>query len=214
MINNSHQNPERASAPNSSELSWLAFCYIANELDAEKRREFEIRLEHDQTAREAVVQAFDNAWMLDQALSAQAPAADAATCELPQPAAKRAGRSNGRKSKRLWPIALLGGCAAILLAMVLPQLYNKPAEVAVTSASTTQGDLTNTSMSLAETWADSDWDIESAVEIAGVETNLTACDIGDQRQEIVRDDDPDDWMTATLIDMAEEPNSLPLQSGS
>ena len=212
MMNNSHQNPERSSASSSSELPWLAFCYVANELDAETRREFEIRLEHDQTAREAVAQAFDNAWMLDQALSAQ-DSPQAATCELPQLKIERAGRSNAITSNRLLPAVLLGLCVAMVLAMV-PQIYNAPAaKVAVIRTSPTQSELTNTSVALAETWADFDWETESAGEIADLDPIVTQPDHSDCQEELVVDD-RDDWMTTTLIDMAEEPDSQLLQSGS
>ena len=221
MKNHSHKKSEHSSATSSSELPWLAFCYVANELDAETRREFEIRLEHDQSAREAVVQEFDGAWMLDQALSAHASPQEtgqtqAATCELSQPQSQRSQRSSATKSKRRWPAALLGLSVAGLLAMAAIQLQWKPADVKVAKnpSFAVPSELTNASMSLAETWADSDWDIESAAEIADIETNLAPLDQNDQKQDLVRDDDQDDWMTATLIDMAEEPDSLPLKSGS
>lgn len=42
-----------------SELDWLAFCYIANELSAEDHKAFEERLADDQQAREAVARAVE-----------------------------------------------------------------------------------------------------------------------------------------------------------
>src|SRR6476660_2205915 len=39
-----------------SELQWLAFRYIFGEMTADEAAEFEVRLDHDQTAREAVAE--------------------------------------------------------------------------------------------------------------------------------------------------------------
>jgi len=38
-------------------LEWLAFCYVADELDADERQQFEQRLSEDQSARDAVANA-------------------------------------------------------------------------------------------------------------------------------------------------------------
>ena len=216
MNNNSHQNPDRSSATSSSELPWLAFCYVANELDANARREFEIRLEHDQTAREAVAQAFDDAWMLDRALSQNPGEVPTSAGELAQPKSKPAKRPSREKSKSAWPVGLLGLGIAGLLALALLQITWKPAPIEVTqnTSSTMLSERTNTSVTLAETWADSEWDAELENEIGESETDLAHCDQSNYKQESVIDDDQDDWMTATLIDMAEELDTAPLQSGS
>ena len=120
------------------------------------------------------------------------------------------------KSKSAWAKGLLGIAIAGLLAIVLSQITWKPAEVEVAhySGSPSLSERTNTSVSLAETWADSDWDAEMEAEIADVDTNLVQSDQSDSNQELVLEDEQDDWMTATLIDMAEELDPLPLQSGS
>jgi len=208
MINNSHQNSKYLTATSASELPWLAFCYVANELDAEMRREFEIRLEHDQSAREAVAQAFDNAWMLDQALAQEVNELPAAVCELPRKA-----RSRARKSKSAWPTALLGIAIAGLLATLLLQVQWKPAEVEVAKNTgvPASSELTNTSMSLAETWADSDWDPELEAEIANVQPESNQLQQSAFKQELAQDDEQDDWMTATLIDMGEDLDVFPHQ---
>ena len=209
MTNNTNQNSEGSSASNSSELPWLAFCYVANELDAQTRREFEIRLEHDQTAREAVVHAFDRARMLDQALTGSETGVEAAACGLPRPELQRPGRSASTKSKSWWPTALVGLSIAGLLSVVLLQLYN-PMKLASNTGLTASTDRTNVSVALAETWADSEWESESTAEIADIDNNLTLVDQSDGEPRLVHDDAQDDWMTATLIEMSEEPDSLPL----
>ena len=68
-MNNNNQNGAQRPAESNNDLSWQAFCYVANELDAKARRQFEIRLEQDQIARDAVAQALDDARLLDLALS-------------------------------------------------------------------------------------------------------------------------------------------------
>lgn len=54
---------------NRIDLDWQAFCYVADELDPGERAEFEIRLEDDQQARQAVVDAVHHAQFLYSALN-------------------------------------------------------------------------------------------------------------------------------------------------
>ena len=200
-MNNNNQNGAQRPAESNNNLSWQAFCYVANELDAKARRQFEIRLEQDQIARDAVAQALDDARLLDLALSSNNDHVVKPTCELP----KSDQDLKPVSSKSLRP-ALLAIAAAGLLAMAFIQLPWGQAgtEVAVNTASSDGTVILN--MSLAETWADSDWQVDSQAEIADVETNLTY----EGQPEMSEDVDQDDWMTATLIDMAESS----LQSGS
>ena len=51
------------------DLSWTAFLYVSNELSAEDRAAFEVRLGEDQDAREAVCRAVT----LTSAVAAVAP---------------------------------------------------------------------------------------------------------------------------------------------
>jgi hypothetical protein len=53
----------------SNQLDWLAFCYIADELNEEQRNAFEMRLAEDQQARDAVVQAMEQSQLLFVALT-------------------------------------------------------------------------------------------------------------------------------------------------
>lgn len=53
----------------SNQLDWLAFCYIADELDEEQRDAFELRLAEDQQARDAVVHAMEQSQLMYAALT-------------------------------------------------------------------------------------------------------------------------------------------------
>jgi len=189
----------------SSDLSWQAFCYVANELDAKARRQFEIRLEQDQTARDAVVIAFEDTRLLDLSLSSTNAHAAEPTCELPNRTSQSGQRLNKQqptRSKSLRP-ALLATAAAGLLAIAFTQFPWGPAvtEVALNMGNPNGNvELSEASMSLAETWADSDWQADMQAEIIDIEDNLTHEGLASSLPEEV---DRDNWMTTTLIDMAE-----------
>ena len=53
----------------SNQIQWLAFCYIADELDDEQRIAFEKQLADDQDARDAVVQAMEQSQLMLAALN-------------------------------------------------------------------------------------------------------------------------------------------------
>lgn len=50
---------ENEKSPDSTDLDWLAFCYVAGELEGAALDEFQALLAEDQSAREAVVQAME-----------------------------------------------------------------------------------------------------------------------------------------------------------
>ena len=208
-MNNNNQNNAPQPVESNSDLSWQAFCYVANELDAKARRQFEIRLEQDQIARDAVAQAYDDARLLDLALSLTNDHAADPTCELPSRTSQPTQRLKPASSKSLRP-ALLAIAAAGLLAMMFTQLPRGQTGTEVAQNMGSPNGAVEASMALAETWADSDWHADSQAEIADGETNLTYEDQSNSLTETPEDIEEDDWMTATLIDMAESS----LQSGS
>ena len=67
--------------------------------------------------------------------------------------------------------------------------------------------------SLAEAWADADWEVETQVEIAIAETELAYDNQADGTLEHLEDVHQDDWMAATLIDMAQDLSFRPSESG-
>lgn len=214
-MNNNHQNSSKQPIESTSDLSWLAFCYVANELDGQARRHFEIRLEQDQVARDAVVQAVNDARLLDLALSSTDDQAGEPTCELPNRQLRPEQRRATATSKSLWPKALLAIAAAGLLTLAFTQFPSSQTETEIalnTNNSPVNSEFTEASMSLAETWADSDWQADLRVELGDVETNLTLDSQPIFASEMLEGGDQDDWMTATLIDMAAAPSSS--ESGS
>ena len=58
-----------------ADLEWLAFCYIADELDETAREQFESRLATDQVARECVAEAMEHTQLMYVALAAPNPSA-------------------------------------------------------------------------------------------------------------------------------------------
>lgn len=60
-------------------LEWLAFCYLANELDADDREAFELQLATDQESREAVARLVQETARLSDALAEPATVTSAST---------------------------------------------------------------------------------------------------------------------------------------
>jgi len=203
-MNNAHLNPDGLErSPEITDLSWLAFCYVANELDAKVRRQFEIRLEEEQTARDAVVEALDGARMLNLALSPHTSEPQEVTGELPTRKSGEKLRLGPVRSNSKWLKVLVGTAVAGLLAIVLTQLWQKQATV----------ELVQSTRSLAEAWADLDWEADMQVGIVSGDdlTDETQLDYSLEQREGVHQDD---WMTATLIDMAQDLSSRSSGSGS
>ena len=125
-------------------LNWLAFRYVANELDATEVNEFESLLLTDQAAREAVARAVSETIQIRQALAVVATA----TSE----------RSNwGRKSTRVAFLAI-GSCLALLLAVCLirPSLPPAGSEIVYQSAISSPSD---SPLQLAYVWAEARHDL-------------------------------------------------------
>ena len=202
-MNNNNPNSDDQPVDSNRDLSWQAFCYVANELDATARRQFEIRLEQDQVARDAVVRAFNDARRLDLALSSTNEHSAEPTSELPNRTSQSAQLPQPVRSKSLRP-TLLAIAAAGLLAMAFTQLPRAGTEVAQNTESPSRTvEFSKASMSLAETWADSGWEGHLPAEVVDIEDDLNCEHHSDCPLESPEDIDQDDWMTATLIDMAE-----------
>lgn len=119
-------------------LSWLAFRYVANELDAVEANEFESLLMTDQVAREAVAAAVEEATQIRQALGI-------VVCAGAQ-------RSNWSLRTTRVAIVAAGSCLTLFLALCLvrPSLP-KTDSVALTVAN----DSLSSPAQLAFVWAES-----------------------------------------------------------
>lgn len=108
-MNQSNNNQPKPALPNqdSHDLNWLAFCYIANELDQTEREEFETRLLECETAREAVVDAVRDSQILYSSL-----------LEDPQPIAAQVNLASEKSNpKHRWIATFVASAAAVLLAV-------------------------------------------------------------------------------------------------
>lgn len=101
----------------SSDPSFDAFLYVANELDAAEREQFEQRLRDDQAAREAVAEAVE----LTQTLVYLRPElSGVAPCPAPRAGASHRPASNSRRRQRTAWLAWAGWtlAAAMLVAWI------------------------------------------------------------------------------------------------
>jgi hypothetical protein len=67
--NSDQPNPDNGMKLDVDDLDWMAFCYIADELDGAQRAQFEARLENDELAQQAVVDAVGQAQVLYSSLN-------------------------------------------------------------------------------------------------------------------------------------------------
>ena len=67
--NSDQPNPDNEPEFKPNDLHWLAFCYIADELAPSERTVFEARLENDELAQQAVVEAVQQAQVLYSTLN-------------------------------------------------------------------------------------------------------------------------------------------------
>jgi anti-sigma factor RsiW len=121
-------------------LNWLAFRYVANELDAAEASNFELLLTTDQAAREAVASAVAQTIQIRQALAGAVVVA--ATAQ----------RSTwSRKTNRVTLVAV-GSCLALLLAVCL---LRSPLTITDGVAyQANENDFSNSPAQLAYAWAE------------------------------------------------------------
>jgi hypothetical protein len=103
--------------PTHDELAWLAFRYVAGELDAAEQSQFELLLADDQAAREAVASAVE----LSQA-------AAVALVERPIVRDGRIGNQSSGGARWVWFVAGVAACVAVAVGMV--QLSVEPSPTA------------------------------------------------------------------------------------
>lgn len=163
-----------------NDLEWLAFCYVADELDASERESFELRLDQDQEARDAVASVVVQTGVLNAAFAATPQV------ELkPQIPAKNDGP--GRVSHLGWQRALLlvTSAAVVLVFAFLWQPGSTP-------------ESTNDNGDVAEIWSNEVWS----------EYDLAATDslFGDGRDDMDEEVERTEvtWLVAALVDPENE----------
>lgn len=124
---------------NREDLDWLAFRYVADELDAADARAFELRLSGDQDAREAVARAY-----------ALARCILAVECERPDDLRVAATARRSLRLRRLSAAAI--GLAACLLLTLATLRLPRP-EDSVPSAAVPSGEPNDTDR-LAMIWSE------------------------------------------------------------
>ena len=135
-------------------LDWLAFRYVANELDEVERDEFELQLAADQDSREAVTRLVKQTAMLSNALTERTTVAAATAAWSIQPAR--------------WLIIATGSCLLLLIAVMVSRQVddaspNLKAQTAVASNPLETADL-------ACAWAESlsetdDGEVDESLEV-------------------------------------------------
>jgi hypothetical protein len=160
------------------DLEWIAFCYIADELTEAEKTEFEIRLENDDLAQQAVVTAMEQSQTIYAALGQNVKTRQPVMVESAAPDSARN------------PIpGLLIATAAALVLMVAGWAWFANQEFSGTVATTPNND----SEQLADAWVytlvalnDNEWD-----EIVDDEPELQDSD----------EESTEDWMFVALTDM-------------
>ena len=97
-----------------NDLHWLAFCYIADELDPAEREAFEIRLQQEQPARDAVADAVKHASLVNASLAATS--LQTSSVQKSQATSKRDAAPNKIPMRRA---SILAAAAAVLLVTAL-----------------------------------------------------------------------------------------------
>jgi anti-sigma-K factor RskA len=156
-----HNQPNfAADSGNFNDLSWLAFRYIAGEMPADECRDFEIRLQDDQDAREAVADAVADTQSINMALE-QAFVPTTASNFKPTAKSTNSKSTNSTRTRpRLTKPITLAVLACSLAAIVIFYGLNQNNQGnSIADATTTATAAENAQIDLAEAWADSDWEL-------------------------------------------------------
>ena len=188
---NNHAN-KKSTSSDSNELSWLAFRYIAGEMTASECRDFEIRLQDDQLARESVADAVEAMQLLNLAHEQNATTtAPLAECTPRQSTERRP--QNTHSSKPVVLAILACSLAAIVIFYGIGQGNNQGPTASSSPAEHAQVD--EAQIDLAEAWADSDWEVTLVAHNSTIDFE-NEFDIDDVSNEF-----DSDWIEDTIGDL-------------
>ncbi len=144
-----------------ADLFWLAFRYVDDAMGPEEAAQFETRLEHEQSAREAVAEAVE----LTAAVGAAARPAAARRTPLASasspltPASRHWSSSRGWSAPAAW--LSLGAAACLGFALTSYWLHPQPDSVPVVRI---ENPAPSGDARLADAWASTDWHSDEIVE--------------------------------------------------
>ena len=148
-------NINEKTAIGDAELFWLAFQYVAGELTQDSAMAFEARLEHDQSAREAVAAAVE---MVASVSSVE--------CKLPARPTELTPASKDWSQSSVWSIPAgwlaVGAAACVGLMLATYWLADRPGAAVARRESASKTDDTR----LADAWAETVWSSDGKAEDA------------------------------------------------
>jgi hypothetical protein len=174
------------------DVSWDAFCYVAGEMSADDRRNFEIRLQDDQIAREAVANEVSSCQLIDAAIATDQDSV------FPTEIRSRADTNSMETTRTIKPL-ILATLACVLLSIVGFYGINSwgdrapVAQNTIHSAENLGPD--SQQIILAEAWADTDWEA-TLVALNASNDSENEFDLGAASLEF-----DSDWIEATMSDM-------------
>lgn len=162
--------PDQRQPDTESDLFWLAFRYVEGELSPQEAAQFELRLDDEQAARQAVAEAAELAMAVCHAAnSADKPAADLSSLRAAEPSplqgAELSPASRDWSSSRTWsaPAVWLsfGTAACIALAMTIYWFEHRSVSVpdGLPPSPVAKFNARQTEARLADAWAAANWRI-------------------------------------------------------
>ena len=180
------------------ELDWLAFQYVADELDGVERAAFELRLEEDTAACEAVVSAMKLAQAVDHSFGTElrkdGTTPEAVDREI-RPASQSPATANHSSFSRTAALSIAATVAAAIFGW---WLINQPAANSIDNHGTV-------AIAWADSGEDTNWDSSADTIVADDLQSVGYESIQDAEDDLLRDSD-DEWLLVALVDI-EDTNS-------
>jgi ferric-dicitrate binding protein FerR (iron transport regulator) len=178
-----------------NDLDWLAFCYLADELDEAQRAAFELRLESDEQAQNSLVAAMRESQLVFATLDSTSSnvTQDQATITL----APQAFSTQSSIAKKRFGL-LIGSAAAICLLVGGWAWYSNPS---------------NDESEMAVAISDSDQLASAWVDTALILDDESLDELIDEDSRIELDEESADWMFVALTELEDSSESLDGDNG-